>query len=99
MPTYQELMQEVARIQEQAELARRAEAKDAIAKIREMVSTYEIRPEDIFGNIAGRKVRARSDIASTYRDETGRTWSGRGPRPKWIRDALAQGKKLDELRS
>lgn len=31
-----------------------------------------------------------------YRDEAGNTWGGRGPRPKWLRDALAAGKQLQD---
>jgi DNA-binding protein H-NS len=31
-----------------------------------------------------------------YRDEAGNTWGGRGPRPKWLRDALASGKQLQD---
>lgn len=33
----------------------------------------------------------------TYRDEAGNTWLGRGPRPRWLKDALAAGKKLEQL--
>lgn len=36
--------------------------------------------------------------APMYRDETGRTWGGRGKRPQWLRDALAAGRTLAEFR-
>jgi DNA-binding protein H-NS len=32
-----------------------------------------------------------------YRDENGNTWSGRGRRPVWLTEALANGKTLDQL--
>lgn len=32
-----------------------------------------------------------------YRDESGQVWSGRGPRPRWLREALASGRSLDEF--
>jgi DNA-binding protein H-NS len=32
-----------------------------------------------------------------YRDEAGNTWGGRGPRPRWLRNALAAGKTLQDL--
>lgn len=34
-----------------------------------------------------------------YRDNAGNAWSGRGPRPRWLKDALATGKTLDDLRA
>jgi DNA-binding protein H-NS len=33
-----------------------------------------------------------------FRDDAGHTWSGFGPRPKWLVEALASGKTEDELR-
>jgi DNA-binding protein H-NS len=41
------------------------------------------------------KKRAR---AAAYRDAAGNEWGGRGPHPRWLRDALAAGKTLDEFR-
>jgi DNA-binding protein H-NS len=35
--------------------------------------------------------------AATYRDGD-KSWSGRGPKPGWLKQALAAGKSLDDLR-
>jgi DNA-binding protein H-NS len=35
--------------------------------------------------------------APKYRDNDGNVWSGRGPRPKWLRDAIGSGKRLEEF--
>lgn len=48
-----------------------------------------------------RAVRA-ADKAKTigvpkYADQAGNTWGGRGPRPKWLKDALASGNVLTDL--
>lgn len=32
-----------------------------------------------------------------YGDGSGNVWSGRGPRPHWLRDALANGRQLSEF--
>lgn len=32
-----------------------------------------------------------------YRDQAGHTWSGMGPRPRWLKEALEAGKTLDEM--
>jgi len=34
-----------------------------------------------------------------YSDGTGRTWTGRGPQPRWLKEAIAGGKTLEEMRS
>jgi DNA-binding protein H-NS len=33
----------------------------------------------------------------TYRDQLGHTWSGMGPRPRWLKEALDAGKTLEEM--
>jgi DNA-binding protein H-NS len=34
-----------------------------------------------------------------FRDDSGNTWSGFGPKPRWLTDALANGKALEELKA
>ena len=49
-----------------------------------------------------RTVRAAAKAATKgpakYADKAGNTWSGKGRRPKWLKDALAVGKQLTEFR-
>jgi DNA-binding protein H-NS len=51
----------------------------------------------------GRKAKAAGKRApagarpAKFRDENGNSWGGRGPRPQWLRDALANGKKLEDF--
>lgn len=46
-----------------------------------------------------RRTRAGSKYVPQvkYRDGEGNTWVGRGPRPQWLRDALAAGKSLQDF--
>ena len=47
---------------------------------------------------AGRKMRkSKLSSAPKYRDEAGNTWVGRGKRPDWLREALANGRALEEF--
>lgn len=32
-----------------------------------------------------------------YRDQAGNTWTGMGPRPRWMKEALAAGQTLEQL--
>ena len=36
-------------------------------------------------------------LVAKYRDAAGNSWGGRGPKPRWVKAALAAGKSLDEL--
>lgn len=42
---------------------------------------------------------AKRAVAPKYRnpDDKSKTWTGRGKRPHWVRDALAKGAALDSL--
>ena len=40
---------------------------------------------------------AARKVAPRYRDDAGNTWAGRGSQPRWLRDALANGKTLESF--
>ena len=52
---------------------------------------------------AGKRTRGAGKAAKTARvvkfrdDASGGTWGGRGKRPQWLRDALANGRQLEEF--
>lgn len=87
-------------LQAQAEQVRKAEVGVVVAKIKEAVKAYGLEPKDIFGaRAATDSARTKTAIrtAAAYSDGQGNTWVGRGPRPQWLRDALAAGKKLEDF--
>ena len=47
------------------------------------------------------KSNAKADVkpasVAKYRDAEGNSWGGRGPKPGWVKAALAAGKNLQEL--
>jgi DNA-binding protein H-NS len=47
-----------------------------------------------------RKLGAPANAATQYRNPaTGETWGGRGPRPRWLREALDAGRQLEDFRA
>jgi DNA-binding protein H-NS len=42
------------------------------------------------------KTKKRS-TGKSYRDEAGNSWSGFGPRPRWLKEALEAGRTLEQL--
>lgn len=45
----------------------------------------------------GKRTSSSKASGKHYADGNGNTWSGRGPRPRWLRDALAAGHDLTEF--
>ena len=51
-----------------------------------------------YGLTAGDFRPARKPLPAKYRDaKTGATWSGRGKRAKWLKDAIAAGKRIEDF--
>ena len=43
--------------------------------------------------------KAKPSSVAKYRDAAGNCWGGRGPKPGWVKAALAAGKNLEELKA
>jgi DNA-binding protein H-NS len=109
--TYSQLMKQIDSLQREAEDIRRKEIAGVIDRIKEAISAYGLTAADL--GLAGarapkavkrKKAAARpgrrpskSARSPKYRDDAGNTWGGRGPRPAWLREALAAGKQLADF--
>ena len=104
MSTYQELLAQRAALQkQQAALekqlddARKAERTGVISQIRALMAEHGVTVADL-GRKGPGKGSTGQKVAPKYRNTaTGETWSGRGLQPKWVKAALASGKKLEDL--
>lgn len=98
-----DLQAQIERLQAEAAKLRDEERAGVVARIREAISTYDLTAEDLFGSASRSRAAQRGRTRGTrhgspaYGDGTGNVWGGRGPRPKWLRDALAQGKQLEDF--
>jgi DNA-binding protein H-NS len=82
--TYKELLARKQQLDAEIEQARKAEAEAALANVRETIAAFGFTPDDLFGT--RRKSRGASSTAPRFRHpETGETWGGRGPRPRWLK--------------
>ena len=105
MKTYAAIQAEIARLQRQAESARKTEIAGVVGRIKEAIAAYGLTADDLgFGarragqKAASNRTAARSSIGvPRYRDPaSGKTWTGRGKPPLWIagvkdRDAFLIG--------
>lgn len=103
--SYVTVLREIEALQKEAEVLREKEVHEVIGRIREAIDTYKLSAADLgFRDPVGPEPDwPRSRTASTrvprYRDKHGNVWSGRGPRPKWIKEALKAGASLESFRS
>jgi len=85
---------EIQRMQQEA----RAEA---IAKVRDLMASYGLTMADISGQRQAKRsgsLGASAKVAPKYRNAaTGETWSGRGLQPKWMKEAISKGAKLEDF--
>lgn len=108
--TYEQLMKQIDSLTRQAEELRRKEVHLVVGRIKQAIRAYGLTASDL-GLSAARPARAAKTAKKRagrsagkagaavvkYRDESGNTWGGRGPRPAWLRSALAAGKQLSDF--
>lgn len=109
--TYVQIQKQIETLQREADKLKRKEVDEVIAKIKEAIRVYGLTAGDLA--LEGRAVRrgpaakkrgrpatkakTRGPAMVKFRDESGNTWGGRGPRPQWLRDALGAGKALQDF--
>jgi DNA-binding protein H-NS len=106
--TYAQLTREIQALQASAEKLRAAEVKAVIAKLNESIAEYGLTASDLhFPVSASASARRQTSSSSSssragasvakYGDGQGNTWGGRGPRPAWLRSAIAGGRSLESF--
>ena len=97
--TYAQLQRQIAKLQSEAEKLRNDEMTAVIAKMRADIRDFGISAQDLFGKVFGKPKKSKSKLntEAKYADGQGNMWVGRGPRPKWLREALAAGRRLEEF--
>lgn len=96
--TYQEILEEIEALQEKAEAIRQAEIAAVIEDVRAKIKAYNLTARDLglSASDAGRIQRAA--VIAKYRDPvSGKTWTGRGVHPNWLKEYVAQGRTKDEF--
>jgi DNA-binding protein H-NS len=99
MPKLTDLLAQKATLEKQIAEAQRAERGAAIAQIKALMAEHGLTAADLSGRAsATRKSGGGGKVAAKYRNKaTGETWSGRGLQPRWLKAALATGKKLADF--
>lgn len=101
MPSLQDLLDRKAALEREIDETRKREKAEAIAKVKTLMAQYGLTASDLSakgGTTKSASGGKGSKVAVKYRNTaTGDTWSGRGLQPKWLKAALAAGRKIDEF--
>lgn len=87
MSQYAELKAQIAKLQMQADEARRQEVANVITEIKQRIVEFGLSAHDLGFAEAARRGRPpkKQPLPAKYQDpKSGNTWSGRGKPPKWI---------------
>lgn len=96
MATLKELIAQKEALERQIELTRSQDRSAAVEKVRVLMTEYGLSVSDL--STKRTKKGGGTKVAAKYRDKaTGDAWSGRGLQPKWLKAALAKGRKLTDF--
>jgi DNA-binding protein H-NS len=110
--TYLKIAAQIEKLQAKASAIKDRERADVIKRIREAITVYDITAQDLgldsskksakgatrkapVGKRASKPTKPPSTVK--FKDPNGNTWGGRGPRPAWLRAALASGATLESF--
>lgn len=107
MTTYIELQKQIAELQQKAAVLKEQERQGVIDRMKEAIAVYGITATDLgLGRArapasesrpAGRGAGRKAARSAAYADGNGNVWSGRGPRPRWLKEAIAGGSTLESF--
>ena len=99
--TYKQIQKQIEQLQRQAEALRNSEVKGVVDRIKVAIAHYGLTAAHLGLDAAPRKAAAGRKTRSfaQFSDGAGNNWSGRGPRPRWLREAIASGRSIEEFKS
>lgn len=99
MASLKDLIAQKEALEREIEQTRKHDRSNAIAKVRALMEEYGLSLSDLSSRAGAKPGAGKGNkVAAKYRNAaTGDSWSGRGLQPKWLKTALAGGRKLDEF--
>jgi len=76
----------LAKMQDEFNRVMQEEAKAVIAQMKADIQKYMITAKDLGFHLAKGKPKTRSKVPPKVTHPDGRTWSGRGTKPTWVRE-------------
>jgi DNA-binding protein H-NS len=102
--TYEQVQKQIELLQQRAQKLLQREAIGVIERIKEAIAHYGITAAQLGFESStapsvtiGSKAKSSASQSPKFADGNGNVWSGRGPRPRWLREALTAGKALEDF--
>ncbi len=93
-----DLLAQRENLEKQIAEAQREARSGAIVQIKALMAEHGLTAADLNSRAGKSNKPGGSKVAAKYRDKaTGQTWSGRGLQPRWLKAALASGKKISDF--
>ena len=73
------------------------------ADVEEVLTRRAVQLRDDLSKLSGSKMKVGGSslrgrtVPVKYRDKSGNTWAGRGAQPRWLREKLKAGAKLEDF--
>jgi DNA-binding protein H-NS len=99
MTSLKDLIAQKEALEAEIERTKNQQRGEAVAKVRALMEEYGLSASDLSSK-GGAKTREGKGkkVAAKYRNPaTGDSWSGRGLQPKWLKAALAAGRKVTDF--
>lgn len=96
----QELLEQKNKLERQISELQNSKRGEAIAAIRALMAEHGLTAADLDAKepAARKAAKPTGKVAPKYRDPaTGATWTGRGLKPKWMAEAVANGKQVTDF--
>ena len=97
MDELEQIHQQIAELQKKAEEIYLVKRSAALDDVKSKITLYGFTAKELALS-AGDKAQTKRNIPVSIKYKQGeKTWTGRGRKPKWLEDYLAQDGKLEEL--
>jgi DNA-binding protein H-NS len=102
--TYKQIQKQIEQLQRQADALRNSEVQGVVDRIKVAIAHYGLTAAQLGLGASQGLARPKKALSlsgksgAKFSDGNGNAWSGRGPRPLWLRDALTAGRSIDEFR-
>ena len=96
MASYESLLKQIADLRAEAEAVKAIERKAALAYIKRHMREFGISIADL-GDHRTPYIRPGPEPIQYMDPSTGKTWTGRGRAPLWLREQIRTGKKKEDF--
>lgn len=94
----QELRQLKVEIDKELKKRRKDEVKQAQKELRTVAERYGFSLSELLSAQPAKAGASKAGAKFRHPEDAGKTWSGRGRKPAWVKEWEGQGRSLDELR-